>query len=128
LCCILDLTFPNYHHIPASVKEILNLLFIPDNIPVQFFTPVGFMGFRDTADFTGGIVMLMPETAMDEDDFFHAWKNDIRLAWQISPVKPVAVAHAVDQAAHCHFGLHSLAADAPHVITAAFFTDCIHCY
>jgi hypothetical protein len=44
--------------------------------------------------------MLVPEAAANLDDFLARGKNQIRLPWEFWGVKPVAVAHAVDETAY----------------------------
>jgi hypothetical protein len=63
--------------------------------------------------------MLMPEAAADFNDFLSSWKRQIRLSRELCRVKPIAVAHAVDETTHSQLGRHSLASDAPHVLAAS---------
>ncbi len=62
--------------------------------------------------------MLMPETAMNENDFHSARENEIRPAGQIFAVQAVAVSHRMDETPHNQLRSGVLAPDAPHVLAA----------
>lgn len=60
----------------------------------------------------------MPEASVDKYHFPPRSKHEVRLSWQILPVQPEAVTHAVNHAAYRQLRTHPLAADAAHVFTA----------
>jgi len=62
----------------------------------------------------------MPKAAMHEYDFSPFSEDHIGPAWKASHVKPVTVAHAMDQPAHHHLWPHAGALNPAHVFTAPF--------
>ena len=64
--------------------------------------------------------MIVPEAAMHEYDFLSTREHKVGRTRQVSPMKPVPVAHAVHEAANEEFRLGVLGADATHQV-AAFF-------
>jgi len=69
--------------------------------------------------------MLVPETAVKEDDLFTGRKHEVRLAGQIPPVQSEAVAHSMDQPSQRQFRRGVLRPDLPHVLTAAVLVELI---
>jgi hypothetical protein len=47
----------------------------------------------------------MPKAAMHKDHFLSWPEDQIRLAWQIFPVKPVSIAQVVNEVTHYPFWL-----------------------
>lgn len=70
--------------------------------------------------------MLVPETAVDKDEFAPARKNQIRGAREVRTMKPVAVTHRVDQPTHCHFWLGALGADVGHYLATPLWPNNIY--
>jgi len=58
--------------------------------------------------------MPVPETAVDKDDLAAHWEHDIRAAGQVSAVKAIAVAVAVEPSPDDHFRTGVFAADGLH--------------
>jgi hypothetical protein len=46
---------------------------------------------------------MMPEATPDLNDPLEAWEHDIGFAGEIGDMKPIAIAHSVDQPPHDHF-------------------------
>lgn len=63
------------------------------NILLKLLFPEGLVAFRGRGVFTA--FMTVPETAVDEDNCFIFWQNDIRLAGQGADVFAEAVSDAV---------------------------------
>lgn len=56
----------------------------------------------------------MPETAVDEDRLLAAGEHQIGPSGELGAVQAVAIAHAMDQPPHGHFGARPLALDPGH--------------
>jgi hypothetical protein len=80
----------------ASGAKILDMLSVASPITLQFWRPIRLAGFGRVRGFAA---VLAPETAMNEDHFTPAGKNQVWLSGQVWTVKPVAAAHGVEQAA-----------------------------
>lgn len=61
--------------------------------------------------------VLVPETAMHEDNAPTAREYEIGSAWQITSVKAIAVTHAVHEASHEHFRCRVDATNTRHELT-----------
>jgi hypothetical protein len=94
------------------------MLGISGNIAPQFLPPVAQIRFGPAYNLAGSVTMLMPETTVHEYDFAAGWKDEIRLAWQALDMKSIPITKPVHQSADLHLGLHPLASDTPHIITA----------
>ena len=70
--------------------------------------------------------VLMPEAAPHFYDLVEPSKNEIGLAWKVCNVESVAVAHPVNETAHNHLWLHTLAPNLAHVFTAAIRRNRVH--
>jgi hypothetical protein len=94
------------------------MLGVSGDIATEFLLPVAQVRFGPSYNLASSVTMLMPETTMHENNFASGRENEIRLAWQALYVKSIPITKAVHQAANFHLGLHPLAADTPHIITA----------
>jgi len=47
--------------------------------------------------------MLMPEATPNLNDPLQAWEHNVRLAGELSDVKPIAITHGVNQPPDDHF-------------------------
>jgi len=70
--------------------------------------------------------MLMPETAMREDNFFSAWKDNVGPSGKVSAMQAESVPEPVNQAPQGELRVRILAADAPHIATAPFRAELVH--
>ncbi len=98
---ILHLAFPYGKHAPTVLLKSILLLRIPFTITVDLPYPVSAISFwraRSTST-----VVTMPETAMNENHFSYCGENQVWFAWEVFPMEPVAVAHAVDRPPRQHF-------------------------
>lgn len=68
----------------------------------------------------------MPETAVHEDSFLSAWKDNIGPSGKVSPVQAESVSEPVDQAPQGDLRIRILASDTPHIVTAPLITNLIH--
>jgi len=64
--------------------------------------------------------VLVPKTAMHEDDGAMLWKHDIRIARQICAMQTEAKTEAMQQLTDSDLGLRILLPDAPHDARARF--------
>lgn len=71
------------------------------------------------------VIMLVPETSVDEYDLAPRRKDEVWISGQVFPVQPVAVPHTVHEPAHGHFRLHVLTSNAPHVLAAPLFRNLV---
>jgi len=65
--------------------------------------------------------VLMPETAVDENNFMAARKYKVRFPRQSLLMETVAVSHPVHKSAHNQFGNHILTANMAHNFAAVFW-------
>lgn len=77
------LAFPHDKDFPAGITKLSEISFISFNISKPFFLPEFFVS--GWCNFAVTAVVDMPETAMNKDDFFMAWQNDIRMAEPPNP-------------------------------------------
>jgi len=71
----LYLTLPKYKNIPSQIFQLLHIPAISDHISIEFFVPI-----IDIARRPCGLrapFVLMPETAVDQDDFLMARQNNV---------------------------------------------------
>jgi hypothetical protein len=69
------LTFPDYENFPAGVSQFSEIAFVPFDVALSFCLPEFFAGFGD--DFPVAAFVDVPETAVNEDDFFVLWKDKV---------------------------------------------------
>lgn len=112
------LAFPHCEQLPTVFPKTLGMPCISGNIAAQFLPPVAQIRFRRAYNLARSITMLMPETAMHEYDFAAGPENEIRLPRQLRYMKAIPITKPVRQPADFHLGLHPLASDTPHIITA----------
>lgn len=62
--------------------------------------------------------MMVPEAPMHENYLAKAREHKVWTTRQFTPMEPVTIAHTMNKAAHQHFGLGILAADASHAFAA----------
>lgn len=68
--------------------------------------------------FTAGLRMLMPETAVHKDGYFLTPKHNVRFSRQISGMEAKAQTHPMKQPTNGHFGSGITAFDPPHAFAA----------
>jgi hypothetical protein len=95
------LAFPNRKHLPTQPAQRPSSSAIPIGIPLNLRNPVIAPRGGDAARPTA---MHVPEAAVDEDDFFESWENEVGCAGEGGDVESVAEAERVDDAADSNFG------------------------
>ena len=70
--------------------------------------------------------MLVPETAVNKNHFASADEHHIRPSGQVFPVQPVPVSQTVNKTSNRKLGFQAFAANAAHVLAAAFWCELIH--
>jgi hypothetical protein len=90
-------------------------------VPAEFGSPITQIRFWLASDFAGGIVMLMPEAPMHQDQLAPRTENQIGFAGKVLIMEAVAVAEPVNQTPHSKLRLHPFTTDAPHVLATAFW-------
>jgi hypothetical protein len=80
-------------------------------VPRQFGIPKCAIGARQPIL---AAIMQMPEAAMDEDHLFPGPENEIGIAGQISCMKAITVAHAMDKMPYDHLWSSIGVSDARH--------------
>jgi hypothetical protein len=58
--------------------------------------------------------MLMPKAAMNEDQRFPSWKNDVWRAWKVFSMQSKSVAHLMQKTPNNDFRFRVLAANVSH--------------
>jgi hypothetical protein len=69
-------------------------------VALQLWSPIRSIGFWQVRE---GAPVLMPKTAMHENDFLSPRQYNIRLPWELCSMKSVAVSHAMEDPANEHF-------------------------
>lgn len=115
--------FPEHEHIPTLVVEPTFVIRVPALVSRKLWTPILDSRLRDMRIYTAS--MPMPETAPNLNDFLEPGKHKIGLARKRCDVKPVPIAHAVNQAANFHLRRSSFRADVPHILGAAFWSEVV---
>ncbi len=70
------LTFPNQKHPPAQPPKFNHVALVPAGIALKFWTPEAKSRFWHSV--AKRAAMLMPKTAMDEDDGSVPGKHEVR--------------------------------------------------
>jgi hypothetical protein len=84
------------------------LIFLEFRAPVSD-SGLGNVGLRATA-------VLMPEAALNLDDFQQPWKDQIRPAGKCVDMEPVAESHSMDNPSHSNLWRRVLTSDFAHVL------------
>ena len=84
----LELTFPNYHHTPPLCLQLPPYILVPLLIPLHLRHPEFSVGFGDSVILA--TLMSMPETAMNKDDCFVFWKNNVGRTRKTLIIYPVS--------------------------------------
>ena len=64
--------------------------------------------------------MLVPKTAMHEDNLAPANENKVWLTWQVTAVQPESISSLVSRLPYAKLWLHATAADGAHIGATAF--------
>jgi hypothetical protein len=70
----------------------------------------------------------VPETTVNEDDFFVFYKNDIRMAGQVAAMQGVTITHSMDDGTNDYFRGSILRPNLGHIERTLFFSKNIHAY
>ena len=109
----LNFAFPQDEHVPAGFRKVGQVFRFARSVPFQLRNPVIAVGLGKARGLAGGVGVLVPETAVNENHLPTARKHEVGAARQVMPVQTVPVAHSVDQAADSELGLRVLAANCP---------------
>src|SRR5215472_3028894 len=93
-----SLAFPHDERGPSCCLERLEITRISCLIPLELRPPIFRPGLRHLR--AEPAVMLMPETAMDEDDLATRREHNVRVARQVGAVQAIAIAERVQDSAH----------------------------
>ena len=91
---IFHFTFPDCQSPPAFGFIKFEILFVSGDVSKAFGLPVFDIGFRCHA--SAFAVVHMPETAVNENDFFMSRQNDVGFAGKFFVVKPETKAETVN--------------------------------
>ncbi len=95
---------PNDEAAPAAPPKLLQVSPVALLVSSQLWQPVLEARFRQPRIRALRIAVLMPEAAMDEDDFPPGGEHEIRSARKCGRMQPVPVPHRMNEPAHLHFG------------------------
>ena len=90
----LNFAFPDSQSFPAFVFISLEIFFIAFDVAKAFRLPIFDVCFR--CDASAFAVVQMPETAVNEDDFFVSRQNDVWFADEFFSVQSKAEAETVN--------------------------------
>lgn len=107
-----DVTLPNDETVPSCGREGIPRGGIPGAVSGKLRQPVFLAALRH-ARATAALV-LVPETAMDEDHLPAPREHDVRLAGQVAMMKPVAIAGPPQERADGHLRTRVLRPICPH--------------
>jgi len=108
-----ELAFPNGDDFPAELFEVAGVVFIVGDVALKLLFPEGLVAFWSRGVFAAFVPV--PETAVDKDDGFILWQNNVRLAGEAFDILPEAVSGAVQQRADENFRLRILPANPRHI-------------
>jgi hypothetical protein len=80
--------------LPAEAAEGAEVAFVAGGVALDFGEPVLAAGGGDAAAAAG---VHVPEAAVDEDDFFEPWEDEVGRAGEGSDVEAVAEAEGVEE-------------------------------
>ena len=120
---ILHFALPHDQNRPSSVFQKRHGLLIPPNIIIELCIPEFLVGRRSCAAWT---VVLMPETAMNEDDLFPAREYQIGSSRKILTMKTISESHSMNHTANQHLGFRIPSSYTPHEATAKIGGYMIH--
>lgn len=84
---LFQFTFPDYNHIPTLGLQLPPYFLVPFLIPPHLRHPEISVGFGDSVILAA--FMTMPETAMNEDDCFVFWKNNVGRTGEVLIIHPI---------------------------------------
>ena len=79
-----SLAIPDYEAFPTQFCQTGPVFLVAFLVIAQLRQPI--IGIRFRLPTIGATSMLVPEAAVDKDDFSLGWENEIRPTWQISPM------------------------------------------
>lgn len=98
---ITGLAFPHNKNLPASFTEFQANFIVTLSVAVEFRFPKAFSrGRADPAIFA---VMSVPKTAVNEDDFFVADKDDIGMAGKVTSMQGITITHTMNDGTNGYF-------------------------
>lgn len=116
---VVGFAFPNCQNLPPVGYQHGVYSCITGTVASELRVPVGEVAQGAMSLLATGVLMLVPETTMDKDDFPPTAEYQIRFARQMPGVQPIAKSHSVDRSPHPNLGasvnasirLHSDATD-----------------
>jgi hypothetical protein len=118
----LQLTLPHYQDSPPEPAQFLLISQVPFPILGKLLGPKSHFGFRLSTTPR----VLVPEAAVDEDDFAEPRKHHVGSAGQISGVQAVAETHPMHEPADRHFRLCVLASHTGHPFASFLLCKVVH--
>ena len=103
-----QLAFPQNKSRPIEPAELAKMFSVSRSISRNLVLPVIQARLWHPSEATS---VPVPKTTIHEDHFLSWSKNQIRLAWQILPVKPVSVSQVIDKMTHNPFWLSVIGTD-----------------
>lgn len=113
---IAGLALPDHDGLPPLVRGPRKVTSIPGLVPVEFGFPEVSSRLWDPA--CSAPFMLMPETAVDEDDLAAARESQIRSPGSSLPLQAETIAKSVQEPPHDPFRFRVRPTDTPHVRAA----------
>jgi len=89
--------FPQHKSRPPHALKLAKALKVPRPVSRDFALPIVKPGLGHPTEPT---FVPMPKTAVHKDHFAPGAEDHIRPSWQVLPVKPVSVTHAVNKMTH----------------------------
>lgn len=121
---VLGFTFPDCHHSPSEPTKLLSAPPIPLDISAQLQGPIAHPRFRSPSVLAS--LVVMPKTAVDEDDLSPSREHQIGRPRQGSFMKRVTVSEMVQKSADNELRPRVLATNPAHNLTAPCWIDSIH--
>lgn len=119
-------TFPNNQKLPPHRFKRLLLSQISFPICFEFWFPEIEFRFRHSRERTFGIGMAMPKTAMYENYFLTAGKNQIGFTWKPLVVQPVSKTHTVNHSTNVQLGFRVLTLHPSHTLASFSNGERVH--
>lgn len=98
---VLRFAFPNDVYAPVQLPELAPVLFVPPLVLRQLGFPILKPGFWNMRVDAAG--MLVPKATPNVNDPPQPWEHDIRFSGKVGDVKPITIAHAMNQSSYYHF-------------------------
>lgn len=122
----LHFALPDHEHLPAQLQETGAVLAVAFLVTLQLGCPVATIRLRMIGPLTAWIRMAVPKAPVNEQDLSPTGKDQIGTPWQVVSVEPVAIPHAVHQAADHKLRFRVLAPNCPHVLAASLGGYAVH--